>query len=119
MENKSIFCLYFLAKVEDFFASFSFCGIFARTQSFERESKTPKPMTPPTHRQALPEGYMLQEYQLGRVLGAGGFGLTYLGWDTALDKAVAVKEYLPNELAVREADNSVVAKSGGDEDNFR
>jgi len=62
---------------------------------------------------------MLQEYQLGRVLGAGGFGLTYLGWDTALDKPVAIKEYLPNDLAVREANHSVVAKSGGDEDNFR
>jgi len=62
---------------------------------------------------------MLQEYQLGRVLGAGGFGLTYLGWDTALDKPVAIKEYLPNDLAVRAANHSVVAKSGGDEDNFR
>jgi len=37
------------------------------------------------------------------VLGAGGLGLTYLGWDTALDKPVAVKEYLPNDLAVRAA----------------
>jgi len=46
---------------------------------------------------------MLQEYQLGRVLGAGGFGLTYLGWDTVLDKPVAIKEYLPNDLAVRAA----------------
>jgi len=52
-------------------------------------------------------------------LGAGGFGLTYWGWDTVLDKPVAVKEYLPNDLAVRAADNSVAAKSGGDEDNFR
>jgi len=53
------------------------------------------------------------------VLGAGGFGLTYLGWDTVLDKPVAIKEYLPNDLAVRAAGVSVVAKSGGDEDNFR
>jgi len=81
-------------------------------------SPAPNPM-PQTHRQALPQDYMLQEYQLGRVLGAGGFGLTYLGWDTVLDKPVAVKEYLPNDLAVRAADNSVVAKSGGDEGNFR
>jgi len=72
-----------------------------------------------THRQALPKGYMLQEYQIDRVLGAGGFGLTYLGWDTALEKPVAVKEYLPNDLAVREANHSVAAKSRDDEDNFR
>jgi len=72
-----------------------------------------------THRQALPKGYMLQEYQVHRVLGAGGFGLTYLGWDTQLDKPVAIKEYLPNDLAVRESDHSVLPKSDDDEGNFR
>ena len=72
-----------------------------------------------THRQALPKGYRLHEHQLGRVLGAGGFGLTYLGWDTSLDKPVAIKEYLPNDLAVRETDHSVMPKSHGDEDNFQ
>ena len=76
-------------------------------------------MNEQTHRQALPKGYMLQEYQVDRVLGAGGFGLTYLGWDTALEKPVAVKEYLPNDLAVRETNHSVAAKSRDDEDNFR
>ena len=72
-----------------------------------------------THRQALPRGYMLQDYQLDRVLGAGGFGLTYLGWDTRLDKPVAVKEYLPNDLAVRETDHSVLPKSHDDEGSFQ
>ena len=72
-----------------------------------------------THRQALPKGYRLHEYQLDRVLGSGGFGLTYLGWDTSLDKPVAIKEYLPNDLAVRETDHSVMPKSHGDEDNFQ
>ena len=76
-------------------------------------------MNEQTHRQALPKGYMLQEYQVDRVLGAGGFGLTYLGWDTALNKPVAVMEYLPNDLAVRETNHSVAAKSRDDEDNFR
>ena len=76
-------------------------------------------MNEQTHRQALPKGFMLQEYQVDRVLGAGGFGLTYLGWDTALEKPVAVKEYLPNDLAVRETNHSVAAKSRDDEDNFR
>ena len=72
-----------------------------------------------THRQALPKGYMLHEYQLDRVLGSGGFGLTYLAWDTGLDKPVAIKEYLPNDLAVRETDHSVMPKSDSDEDNFQ
>ena len=44
---------------------------------------------------ALPRGHRLQEYELVRVLGMGGFGMTYLGFDHNLDKAVAIKEYLP------------------------
>ncbi len=72
-----------------------------------------------THRQALPKGYRLHEYQLDRVLGSGGFGLTYLAWDTSLDKPVAIKEYLPNDLAVRETDHSVMPKSGGNKDDFQ
>ncbi len=72
-----------------------------------------------THRQALPKGYGLHEYQLDRVLGPGGFGLTYLAWDTSLDKPIAIKEYLPNDLAVRETDHSVMPKSGGNKDDFQ
>ncbi len=72
-----------------------------------------------THRQALPKGYRLHEYQLDRVLGSGGFGLTYLARDTSLDKPVAIKEYLPNDLAVRETDHSVMPKSGGNKDDFQ
>jgi serine/threonine protein kinase len=57
---------------------------------------------------ALPPGTMLMEYRLEQVLGAGGFGITYLGWDTHLEKHVAIKEYLPAQLAVRALDGSVV-----------
>ena len=45
---------------------------------------------------ALPSGYHIEEYELVRILGSGGFGTTYLGYDHHLDKAVAIKEYLPN-----------------------
>ena len=48
---------------------------------------------------ALPQGHRLQEYELVRVLGFGGFGMTYLGFDHNLDKAVAIKEYLPSDIA--------------------
>ena len=57
---------------------------------------------------ALPAGYRIEEYELVRVLGSGGFGITYLGYDHHLDKAVAIKEYLPNDLAVRTNNNSVL-----------
>ena len=44
----------------------------------------------------LPAGVVLQgQYMIGRVLGQGGFGITYLGWDQNLDTPIAVKEYFP------------------------
>ena len=51
----------------------------------------------------LPPGTLLQErYVLGRALGAGGFGITYLGWDLKLERRVAVKEYFPTAFLKRE-----------------
>ena len=53
----------------------------------------------------LSVGTMLRgQYMIGRVLGQGGFGITYLGWDTVLAAPVAVKEFYPREL-VRRAHN--------------
>ena len=72
----------------------------------------------PAHRQALPEGTRLQEFELHRFLGAGGFGIAYLGWNTELDIPVAVKEYLPSDCAVRERSLSVVPKSADDEEMY-
>ena len=60
---------------------------------------------------ALPQGHRLQEYELVRVLGFGGFGMTYLSFDHNLDKAVAIKEYLPSDIATRTGDNSVVPQA--------
>ena len=60
---------------------------------------------------ALPQGHRLQEYELVRVLGFGGFGMTYLGFDHNLDKAVAIKEYLPSDIATRTADHSVAPQA--------
>ncbi len=61
-----------------------------------------------TYRNALPLGTDLLEYRLESVLGAGGFGMTYLARDTHLEKLVAIKEYLPTDLAVRALDGSIV-----------
>lgn len=63
---------------------------------------------PDSHPNALPLHTMLLEYRLESVLGAGGFGITYLALDTLLQKHVAIKEYIPDELALRALDGSVV-----------
>ena len=75
-------------------------------------------MTTPDHRLALPQGTRVQDFEFHRVLGHGGFGITYLGWNLALDIPVAIKEYLPADLAMREQDMSVLPKSSGDEADF-
>ena len=47
---------------------------------------------------ALPEGTILQgRYIIGKVLGKGGFGVTYLSYDATEEQRVAIKEYLPAE----------------------
>ncbi len=43
-----------------------------------------------------------EQYVIGKILGQGGFGVTYLGFDLWLQKKVAIKEYLPAALATRD-----------------
>ncbi len=55
----------------------------------------------------LPEGTITGgRYRLDKVLGVGGYGITYKGMDTRLDKVVAVKEYYPSFWVSRYADRS-------------
>jgi len=63
------------------------------------------------HLNALPAGHKFQEYTIEAVLGQGGFGITYRAWDANLDKAVAIKEYMPVDLAVRQERSEVRPKS--------
>ncbi|MDQ2102016.1 serine/threonine-protein kinase [Azospirillum isscasi] len=51
----------------------------------------------------LPGTRLLGRYLVGRVLGQGGFGATYLGWDERLQIKVAVKEFYPANLVSRAA----------------
>jgi serine/threonine protein kinase len=71
------------------------------------------------HRQALPAGTQLHEYELLDVLGSGGFGVVYLAHDHGLDRQVVIKEYLPSGCAVRVGSNTVLAMTPKDEDTFR
>ena len=71
------------------------------------------------HRLALPQGTRIRDFEFHRVLGHGGFGITYLGWNLALDIPVAIKEYLPADLATRERDGSVVPQSSQAASDFQ
>ena len=72
--------------------------------------------------QALPTGTRLEEFVIERVLGSGGFGITYLARDTSLGRQVVIKENLPAQFCFRDPASKTVAPrhTHGDElENFR
>jgi serine/threonine protein kinase len=76
-------------------------------------------MSDPAYADALPGQYRLHWYVLERVLGQGGFGITYLARDTNLDQAVAIKEYLPVDVAARRPDASVRSRTEDQTERYR
>ncbi|HEX7271273.1 MAG TPA: protein kinase [Casimicrobiaceae bacterium] len=68
---------------------------------------------------ALPALSRLHWYVLERVLGQGGFGITYLARDTNLDQRVAIKEYLPLDVATRMPDTTVRSRTEELRDRYR
>ncbi len=58
--------------------------------------------------QPLPEGYQLQNYRIRKVLSCGGFSIVYLAEDEN-GVPVAIKEYLPSSLALREQGDALPA----------
>lgn len=67
----------------------------------------------------LAPGTRLGEFEITRVIGQGGFGVVYEAWDHALERVVALKEYMPSSLAFRHTDGSIAPQSESKSDTFQ
>jgi serine/threonine protein kinase len=75
-------------------------------QGLKRKAMPAKP-APTDNLLALPDGTeLVGDYRLKRVLGAGGFGITYLAEEKALNRLVTIKEYFPADFAARKASSA-------------
>lgn len=79
------------------------------------------PGTKPAEAYHIVPGMVLEgKYIVGRSIGYGGFGVTYIGLDQVLNKKVAIKEYLPGEFSTRvPGQTEVTVFSGDKEEQFQ
>ena len=75
-------------------------------------------MSPSPNIPSLAAGHIINEYRFDKLLGVGGFGLTYLATDQNLNLPVAIKEYLPADIALRDDDSSIRPSSDEDRPTF-
>lgn len=68
--------------------------------------------------QTLAIGHVIEDYRITAVLGQGGFGITYKARDETLRRDVAIKEYLPQQFAIRDGTGTVRPRSDDDRDLF-
>lgn len=68
---------------------------------------------------ALPIGTKLGEFEITDIIGWGGFGIVYLAYDHALQRQVALKEYMPSSLAIRDADGTISIRSEKNRETYQ
>jgi serine/threonine protein kinase len=82
-------------------------------------SVPPEPLEPEAEGgNALPVGTRLGEFEVRSVIGEGGFSIVYQVWDHSLHRNVALKEYIPAELAMRDSALRVTARSRRQRETF-
>ena len=69
--------------------------------------------------ESLPPGTKLLWFEIIKVIGKGGFGVTYLGNDTNLHQRVAIKEYFPVAFAARKNNQEVSPNTPHNEEKFK
>ncbi len=96
-------CMGCMQEYEDKYEICPYCGYQADSQANQAYYLTP--------------GAILNKrYIVGKVLGAGGFGVTYVGWDYLMKRKVAIKEYLPSDLATRMPGQEELVLYGGEQE---
>lgn len=75
----------------------------------------------PSPRSLRPFTKLNGKYLVGKVIGEGGFGITYIGFNIETDLPVAIKEYFPSELATRDTSqgNTITVFSGEAKNLYR
>lgn len=91
-------CLECMEQYDDQYSVCPFCGAIEGTKAENELHMSP--------------GMILKgensTYTVGKVLGSGSFGTTYIAWDNLLERKVAIKEYLPSEYATRISGSTMV-----------
>lgn len=89
MSNKMIRCMGCMSIIDEEQNCCPYCGY--QLSGGEQNGKALKPGT-----------ILNEKYIVGKVLGEGGFGITYLGWDSIFNIKIAIKEYYPNGMVIRD-----------------
>ena len=72
----------------------------------------------PEANDALAVGSLLGDFEIREVIGVGGFGVVYRAWEAALERDVAIKEYMPMGMVGRDAHGQLTLRSRSHQADF-